>query len=694
MRTLSMSLGAWLLLTTVRVCTVWSQARPSEVIARQTVELQIRKYSNGLFRLTRFTKTNGLNMEVMGIKVYQLEYTAEIQFTGFEGKAWWGGSSELQKRPFSATRVPPDTGPPWLQSQLGTLHWGERRMSSGDEIRFTGTLVFEMTENGWRLNDPLTNQQEVTYEVVRNGETQGSPGAVTPDARSNGSSVTPPADTTSTCGDYSGCFNAAMSAYKSRDWPSATAGFQSAANQRSTSPDPWVWLGRIVLQDGGSHTIEELAQLWGKALSLGADIVIEACRERTLQACQAGHLTLNARSIAFTANGSGPVFTASPKEITPGRIIENQFASYIVYRLKVGGKNNNLIFIPLRGACTFDVLVKCSREANDEQLFLSQYVTQALEELARGVSSSLADPASPSGRTSGPPQASGLDSSCAQAADPGYMILLQGRRYGVRSAGTGVRDRRLYFLDETGKQIRDMSVLAELASSVWTHDNVITSPVARNGSSRVSAILETSKALHTYSTVQDALVRAMVEAIQATATGGATLSKAVPSLTLGVLKTQVANAPRTLLVLLAHHGLNESLDAYRQMDATLPPLDATALDAAALASIRDLYVRARSSELPYEALAAKLMPTNWRDLTEDALRSGLSEVLSGPSFSGLPTEKVTLQQLLELQKGLGALNSLPALRAYSENLDLAIMLAYANSQTIAGWITGAAKVCN
>jgi hypothetical protein len=60
----------------------------------------------------------------------------------------------------------------------------------------------------------------------------------------------------------------------------------------------------------------------------------------------------------------------------------------------------------------------------------------------------------------------------------------------------------------------------QLASAVWTHDNVLASADARNGSMRVSAILGTSKAIQKYTTVQDILARSMVEAIEAGFTGG------------------------------------------------------------------------------------------------------------------------------------------------------------------------------
>ena len=235
----------------------------------------------------------------------------------------------------------------------------------------------------------------------------------------------------------------------------------------------------------------------------------------------------------------------------------------------------------------------------------------------------------------------------------------------------------------------------QLSAAVWTHDNVIASPDARNGSTRISGILGTSKALQTYTVVQDVLSRAMVEAVEAGFTGGASLAKAVPNVTMGALKAQLANAPKTLLTLAAQHGLEASLADYKQMEAVpLPPQDATALNATDLTSLRELYIQARSLELPYEALAAKLMPTS-SELTEQAVKSALGELTGGPLFSAAPTSAVTLQNLLDLQKGVANLaKSLPAFQAYSQDLNLATNLTTANSETISKWASVAAQKCN
>jgi hypothetical protein len=503
------------------------------------------------------------------------------------------------------------------------------------------------------------------------------------------------------CNGYDACFQAGMAAYKAKDWSTANADFQAAASQRPTSGEPWVWLGRILFMDNQPHQQADLTNVWDKALSLGTQIMIGACHELTLRPCERGDLALSTKSVAFLANGSQEVFSAAPADITPGRILNNAAAMHISYSLKVANKNYAIDFIPLgTQGCQFNLMVQCPPEGVTKQVVLAQYVSQVLPKLARGALTASVAPSNSAPGNPAPaspaPSTSPVNSACAQAADAGYAVLLQGHLYKVKLASAAGPDQKLYFFDEKGTQVTETLLLTQLAAAVWTHDNVIASPDARNGSMRVSGILGTSKALQTYTAVQDVVSRAMVEAVEAGFTGGASLAKAVPNVTLGALKAQLTNAPKTLLTLAAQHGLEASLAAYKQMDAVpVPPQDATALNATDLSRLRDLYVQARSLELPYEALAAKLMPTSGSDLTEQALKSALGELTGGPLFSGAATSVVTLQNLLALQTGIANLaKSLPALQAYSQDLNLATNLAAANSQTILNWASAAGQKCN
>jgi hypothetical protein len=544
----------------------------------------------------------------------------------------------------------------------------------------------------------------ITYEMTMTStEYTSCAGApVNSPARSN---VGPSGETTggdnaaiAPCNSYDPCFQAGMTAYRAKDWSVANANFLVAAKQRPADGEPWVWLGRILFQDNQPHRQSDLSNVWDKALSLGSELVIGACHELTLRPCERGDLTLSTKNVSFLANGSQVIFSAAPADITPGRILNNPAGMHVSYNMKVGNRNYAIDFIPLgTQGCQFNLMVQCPPDGLAKQLVLAQYVSQTLPRLARG---SLAAPIAPSNPAPGNPapnnpaaSTSPANSPCSHAADAGYVALLKGHVYKVKSAGAIGSDQRPYFLDEKGALVTDSLLLTQLVATVWTHDNVVASPDARNGSTRVSGIIGTSKALQNYSNIQDVLARGMVEALEAVVTDGASLSKVVPNLTKGVFFNQLKSAPKTVFVLTAQRGLEQSATSYKQMvEAPLPPADATVLNVPDSIRIKALYLRARTLELPYEALASKLMPTTASQLTNRAFASAISELI--PSVGLNSTEQVTLSDLLNFQKSVANLSgSLPALQAFSQNLKLALNLAEANNRTVSAWAVEASHPC-
>ncbi len=205
-------------------------------------------------------------------------------------------------------------------------------------------------------------------------------------------SVNPSGDTTgssavgaASCNSYDLCFQAGMAAYRAKDWSTANASLKTAASQQPTSGEPYVWLGRILFRDGQPHKQQDLTEVWNKALSLGAQILIGACHELTLRPCERGDLALSSKSVAFLVNGSREVFSAAPNEVDPGRILNNSAAMHVSYSLKVGGKNYAIDFIPLGVTnCQFNLMVQCPQEGITEQIVMAQYVNQALPKLTQG----------------------------------------------------------------------------------------------------------------------------------------------------------------------------------------------------------------------------------------------------------------------------------------------------------------------
>jgi hypothetical protein len=59
--------------------TVWAQV-PSSEDAQRIIQQKIQTESKGCMKLNSFKKTDGIERQVFGAKVYTLKYEAEIQF--------------------------------------------------------------------------------------------------------------------------------------------------------------------------------------------------------------------------------------------------------------------------------------------------------------------------------------------------------------------------------------------------------------------------------------------------------------------------------------------------------------------------------------------------------------------------------------------------------------------------------------
>jgi hypothetical protein len=226
---------------------------------------------------------------------------------------------------------------------------------------------------------------------------------------------------------------------------------------------------------------------------------------------------------------------------------------------------------------------------------------------------------------------------------------------------------------------------------------------ARNGGSltafalqqqkQLSAILSTSQSLQKYSVVQDLVARSLVEAIGLAVTDGAALGNTVRNVTRNALFAEIKSAPKLVFTLAAQRGLEDAASQYHQLSLIqLPPTDATVLSAPDLSVIRNLYIRARSEQLPFEALAAKLMPTSGVELAQQGFQSVVSEML--PVSGSADLQVVTFRNVLDLEKQVAALgNTQTALQSYRDNLNLALGLAEANDAQISSWASSASARC-
>lgn len=494
----------------------------------------------------------------------------------------------------------------------------------------------------------------------------------------------------SACSDEDSCVRSGNHALGSSAWDQALADFQNAAKSRPTSGLPWFGVGNTYL---AMKHYQDAAAAWDKALSLHFPLPFSACRERGIQQCELGELSVGPKSVSFRARGQ-TVLDAPLSQITVIGTNNHRYQGYISFGLVVEGKTYNFDFIPFGITVSLLAHIQCPPNGMEQQIKIGDYLSQTIPKLASGAL--VSEPVAAQAGATRPvpsPAKSPSSSPCGQAVDSGYSILLQGHLYKVKTTSAADPNQAHLFFDEKGDQVIDSNLLQQLATAAWTRENVVVSPDARNGGSRVSAILGTSKALEGYTIVQDAIARGMVEAVEAVATDGASLTKAVPNATAGILTNQLKSSPKTLFVIAAQHGLEMSLNAYKQIEAVpLPPADATVLNAPDLIRIKNLYIRARTLELPYGALAAELMPTNPTQLTNQAFASAISQIIPAVGFSS--TDVVTLKTLLDFQKSVANLSeSLPALQAYSQNLKLGLDLADANKHTISEWATKSASAC-
>lgn len=485
------------------------------------------------------------------------------------------------------------------------------------------------------------------------------------------------------CTEYDGCMSAGQAAFRSKDFQGAISDFQAASVQRPSGGDAWAWLGISYLAAGRER---DTPAAWDKALQLGATLPISVCHGRGMLPCDAGHIHMDASEISFTANNAKQ-FAVPPSQVSVLGASNNPFKSQVSFGLRISEKNYSYDFFPYGTACRVGGFLHCSEDGSRQQIVVRDYVLNTIPKLVAGTFGHPSQPASsPSAASS-----SSNNTACNQAVDAGYSLLLQGHLYKVKTTGPAGPNQLHLFFDDKGAQVIDTDRLSHLATAAWTWENAVAD--ARTGSRRVSAILDTSVAIQQYSHVQGALATAMTEAIKLYATQGASALKITLDLTLDQLKSQIQSAPKIFLMLTAQKGLRESLQEYRQMEPKFPPADSTTLDASVLEDIYRSYLVARILELPYGALAAKLMPISGGDLGKEAINmiaSGLLSSLPGGSVG----RKLTLQTLLDVNETLGTLNgSIPALKPYAENLDLALKLAAANKRTISTWTAEASYTC-
>ena len=111
---------------------------PSESEGRKLIEDKIQANSSKFLRLVSFDKTNGIDRSNGSTKLYELDYTTDIEF--LDNCNW--NSVTFAASPYRA----PD---PNLIMDLPEPNWNVAK--KGTRTKLTGKLMFEMTEKGWQM---------------------------------------------------------------------------------------------------------------------------------------------------------------------------------------------------------------------------------------------------------------------------------------------------------------------------------------------------------------------------------------------------------------------------------------------------------------------------------------------------------------------------------------------------------------
>lgn len=125
-------------ITLLLVLLVGCSSTPSASDGEKILVDTIQKQSNGLIKLSSFKKTNGQSGEMMGVKLYSMEYDAEIEF---QEDCYWGGFLGG----FEAIRPNPGA-----LGEVANRMGGRRPAKKGQHEKIKGKIQFEKTEKGWR----------------------------------------------------------------------------------------------------------------------------------------------------------------------------------------------------------------------------------------------------------------------------------------------------------------------------------------------------------------------------------------------------------------------------------------------------------------------------------------------------------------------------------------------------------------
>lgn len=118
-----------------------------EAKAKDYLQQKISDQSGNALKMESFTKTNGTEQEVMGVKMYVLEWAAQVSVLNDVWKAKNGIIGDWHD--FKTT-----------QKAEGSV-FGDLHLNAGASIHFIGKSKFKKTEKGWMVYAADVSSYEV-----------------------------------------------------------------------------------------------------------------------------------------------------------------------------------------------------------------------------------------------------------------------------------------------------------------------------------------------------------------------------------------------------------------------------------------------------------------------------------------------------------------------------------------------------
>lgn len=163
-------------------------SKPLEGDGKKAIQNQINQDAQGRIILVKFHKTNGQLAEINAVKVYNLEFGAEIEFTE---DCKWLNSNTGQGYSFRTSKlVGPDAqsktyGFSWNQFADAGLNPG-MSVQKAQRMQVSGAIRFEKKENGWVTDEiELNSATPINTIEQKSDDNLNTPSEVLPTAPTN-----------------------------------------------------------------------------------------------------------------------------------------------------------------------------------------------------------------------------------------------------------------------------------------------------------------------------------------------------------------------------------------------------------------------------------------------------------------------------------------------------------------------------